>query len=138
RLKKLKKLKKLKRVHRAVSRKPKGSQNRKKAARRRGGQDRKGATARATTVPQFTSRLAKTKAVVVSDDLPVAGMLKNHRLAPGMAEVGWGELRGQLDYKAVWYGGRVVVADRWEKSSKTGSCCGWVDEDLTRADRTFP
>ena len=46
-----------------------------------------------------------------------------------------------MEYKAAWSGCRVVVADRWEKSSKTCSwtcsCCGWVDEDLTLADRTF-
>jgi transposase len=31
----------------------------------------------------------------------------------------------------------VVLADRWEPSSKTCSGCGWVDEELTLADRVF-
>jgi putative transposase len=31
----------------------------------------------------------------------------------------------------------VVVVSRWEPSSKTCSGCGWVDEDLTLADRVF-
>ncbi|HKB48066.1 MAG TPA: zinc ribbon domain-containing protein, partial [Ktedonobacterales bacterium] len=65
------------------------------------------------------------------------GMLKNHHLAQTIAEVGFGEFRRQLLYKAAWYGSQVVLASRWEPSSKTCSACGWVDEDLTLADRTF-
>jgi putative transposase len=130
-------LKKLKRLHRAVTRKVKGSQNRKKAARRLGTAYRTVANQRANTVHQFTSRLAKTKSVVVIEDLNVAGMLKNHHLALAISDVGWGAFRRQLTYKAAWYGCRVVVASRWEPSSKTCSGCGWVDGDLTLAERTF-
>jgi putative transposase len=43
----------------------------------------------------------------------------------------------QLTYKATWYGCRVMVASRWEPSSKTCSQCGWEDEHLTLADRVF-
>ena len=67
----------------------------------------------------------------------MAGMLKNHHLAQAISDVGFGEFRRQLTYKAGWYGSRVVLADRWEPSSKTCSGCGWVDEELTLADRTF-
>jgi len=98
---------------------------------------RKVAHQRANTLHQFSSRLAKTKAVVVIEDLNVSGMLKNHHLAQAIADVGWGEFRRQLTYKAAWYGCRVMLASRWEPSSKTCSGCGWVDEDLTLADRMF-
>jgi len=64
-------------------------------------------------------------------------MLKNHHLAQAIGDVGFGAFRRQLAYKAAWSGGRVLVASRWEPSSKTCSGCGWVDEDLTLADRTF-
>jgi putative transposase len=85
----------------------------------------------------LTSRLAKTKSAVVIEDLHVSGMRKNHPLAPAIADVGWGEFRRPLTDKAAWYGGRGLVASRWEPSSKTCSGCGWVDEDLTLADRLF-
>src|SRR5258708_4578942 len=130
-------LQKLKRLQRAVARKVKGSQNRKKAARRLGTQYRHVANQRANTVHQFTSRLAKTKSVVVIEDLNVAGMLKNHRLAQAIGDVGWGVFRRQLTYKAAWYGCRAAVARRWEPSSKTCSGCGWGDDQLTLADRVF-
>jgi putative transposase len=130
-------LTKLKRLQRAVSRKQKGSHNRRKATQRLGKLYRTVANQRANTLHQFTSQLAKTKSVVVIEDLNVAGMLKNHHLAQAIADVGFGAFRTQLSYKAAWYGCRVVVASRWEPSSKTCSGCGWVDEDLTLSDRTF-
>ncbi len=67
----------------------------------------------------------------------MAGMRKNHHLAQAMSDVGFGAFRRQLTYKAAWYGSQVVLASRWEPSSKTCSGCGWMDADLTLADRTF-
>jgi putative transposase len=130
-------LKKLKRLQRAVSRKRKGSASRRKAARRLGNLYRTVANQRANTLHQLTSRLAKTKSVVVIEDLNVAGMLKNHHLAQAISDVGFGEFRRQLTYKASWYGCQVIIASRWEPSSKTCSGCGWVDEALQLGDRTF-
>jgi putative transposase len=130
-------LKKLKRFHRAVSRKRKGSQNRKQAARRLGRLYRKIAHQRANTLHQVTTMLAKTKSVIVIEDLNVSGMLKNHRLAQAIGDVGFYEFKRQLLYKAAWYGSRVMLADRWEPSSKTCSGCGWVNADLRLSDRTF-
>jgi putative transposase len=129
--------KKLKRLQRVVSRRRKGAGNRQKAVRRLGAQYRRVANQRANTLHHLTSRLAKTKSVVVMEDLNVAGMLKNHQLAQALSDVGFSEFRRQLTYKAAWYGCRVVVASRWEPSSKTCSRCGWVDDHLTLADRTF-
>jgi putative transposase len=130
-------LRKLKRLHRAVTHTRKGSRNRKKAARRLGVQYRRVAHQRANTLQHLTSRLAKTKAVVVIEDLNVSGLLKNQHLAQAIGEVGLAEFRRQLTYKAAWYGCRIIVADRWFASSKTCSGCGGVDESLTLADRTF-
>jgi putative transposase len=130
-------LKQLKRLHRAVSRKQKGSKNRYKAARKLARHYRTVANQRANTLHQVTTKLAKTKSVIVIEDLYVAGMLKNHHLAQAIADVGFAAFRRQLLYKAAWYGSRVVLADRWEPSSKTCSGCGWVDEDLELSDRVF-
>jgi putative transposase len=130
-------LRKIKRCQRAVSRKPKGSHNRRKAAQRLGTLHRTVANQRANTLHHLTSRLAKTKSVVVLEDLNVSGMLKNRHLAQAISDVGFAEFRRQLTYKAAWYGCRVVVASRWEPSSKTCSGCGWVDGNLTLADRVF-
>jgi putative transposase len=130
-------LKKIKRLQRAVSRKQKGSQNRKKAAHTLATAYREVGNARANALHQVTTMLAKTKSVIVIEDLHVAGMLRNHHLAQAISDVGFAEFRRQLTYKAAWYGSRIVVADRWEPSSKTCSACGWVDADLTLVERVF-
>jgi putative transposase len=130
-------LKKLKRLQRAVTRKRKGGQNHRKAVRKLAALHRKIANQRAHASHQLTSRLAKTKAVVVIEDLNISGMLKNHHLAQAIGDVGFGEFRRRLEYKAAWSGCRVLVASRWEPSSKTCAGCGRVDEDLSVAGRVF-
>jgi putative transposase len=130
-------LTKLKRLQRAVSRKQKGSCNRKKAILRLATLHRRVAHQRANTLHRLTSRLAKTKSVVVIEDLNVSGMLKNHLLAQAIGDVGIYEFRRQLTYKAEWYGCEVIVANRWQPISKTCSHCGWMDEELTLANRAF-
>jgi putative transposase len=130
-------LRKIKRCQRTVSRRRKGGCNHQKAVRRLTRLQRTVANQRANTLHHLTSRLAKTKSVVVMEDLNVSGMLKNHHLAQAIGDVGFGTFRRQLTYKAAWYGCRVVVASRWEPSSKTCSGCGWVDADLTLAERVF-
>ena len=71
------------------------------------------------------------------EDLNVTGMLKNHHLAQAIGDVGFYEFRRQLAYKAAWYGCRVIVVSRWEPTSKICSHCGWRNDRLTLADRTF-
>jgi putative transposase len=130
-------LKKIKRLHRVVSRRTKGGKNRKKAVCRLANLYRKVANQRTNTLHHVTTWLAKTKQVIVLEDLNVNGMLKNHHLAQAISDVGFYEFKRQLLYKASWYGSQVVLADRWEPSSKTCSGCGWIDADQTLADRTF-
>jgi putative transposase len=130
-------LKKLKRLQRVVSRRQKGGRNRRKAVRRLAKLHRQIKNQRRNTLHQVTTKLAKTKSVLVIEDLNVSGMLKNHHLAQAIGDVGFAEFKRQLLYKASWYGSRVILADRWEPSSKTCSCCGWIDADLTLSDRSF-
>ncbi len=71
------------------------------------------------------------------EDLNVAGMLRNRRLARHIADAGFAELRRQLAYKTRWNGGALAVADRWFPSSKTCSACQAVKPKLSLATRTF-
>jgi len=139
-----KKLNALKRASRRHSRKQKGSQNRQKAKARLARMHARIANVRKDALHKATSAIvARTKPdeqrprVIVLEDLHVSGMLKNRKLARACADVGLYEFRRQIEYKARFAGSEVVFASRWEPSSKTCSCCGWVKEDLTLADRVF-
>jgi len=74
---------------------------------------------------------------VVVEQLNVAGLLRNRRLARAICDTGMAELRRLLGYKSTWYGCRLVVADPFFPSSKTCSACGWAKAKLTLAERTF-
>jgi transposase len=71
----------------------------------------------------------------VVEQLNLAGMLRNRRLARSLLDAGLAELRRQLAYKTAWYGSRLVVADRFHPSSKTCSACGWVKAKLSLVSR---
>jgi putative transposase len=57
-------------------------------------------------------------------------MMANGRLARAIGDVGFGEFRRQIEYKAAAQGVRVVIADRWFPSSKTCADCGFVVDIL--------
>lgn len=63
--------------------------------------------------------------------------MKNHHLARAISDVGFFELRRQIEYKAEWCGIEVVFADRFYPSSKTCSRCGTVRNELSLSERTF-
>ncbi|MGH3810862.1 MAG: IS607 family element RNA-guided endonuclease TnpB, partial [Pseudonocardiaceae bacterium] len=86
---------------------------------------------------KLTTRLTAKHDTIVIEDLHVAGMVRNHRLARAISGLGMAELRRQLDYKATDAGVRLVVADRWYPSSKTCSACGAVRAKLSLAERIF-
>jgi IS605 OrfB family transposase len=81
--------------------------------------------------------LAREHGTVVVEDLNVAGMLANRKLARYITDAAFGELRRQLAYKTQWNGGRLLVADRWYPSSKTCSGCGAVKTKLALSERTY-
>lgn len=131
--------KKLKRIQRELSRRKRGSSNRVKTKLRLQRQHAKISNIRNHLLHDVSHDLviSKRPKAIVIEDLNVSGMLKNHCLAKAISDVGFYELRRQIEYKANWYGVEVILADRWYPSSKTCHRCGWKDSDLTLADRRF-
>lgn len=62
---------------------------------------------------KLTTRLVREHDTIVIEDLHVAGMVRNHRLARAISQLGIAEFRRQIEYKATDAGVRIVVADRW-------------------------
>ena len=130
-------LARLKRLQRVVSRRQKGSANRNKAVKLLAKAHYHVANIRKDALHQATTYLAKTKSVIVLEDLNVGGMLKNHHLAQAIADVGMSEFRRQLIYKGAWYGCEILVADRFYPSTKRCSRCGEVKPVMSLGEREY-
>jgi putative transposase len=130
-------IRKLRRRARAVSRKQRGSRNRARAVLALARLHRRVRNQRLDALHKATTALAKTKSVIVVEDLHVAGLLRNRHLARAISDQGWAQFQGQLAYKCRWYGSRLVVAPRFYPSSKTCSGCGVVKATLPLGARAF-
>lgn len=115
------------RLHRAVTRKKRGSKNRRKAADKLGRYYFRTAEIRRRYAHEVSNRLVKNHARLVIEHLDVRGMLaRTPNLAKAIHDVGWGLVRRQIAYKQEWRGGELAVADRWFPSTKTCSGCGAI------------
>ena len=101
-----------------------GSANRAKARAKVARAHRKVRDARGDYLHRASTRLVRGNDLIVIEDLAVANMVRNRKLALVIADCGWAEFRRQLEYKCQRYGRTLVVIDRWYPSSKTCSACG--------------
>jgi putative transposase len=113
------------------------SANQVKGARRLARLHARIARVRADFTHKLTTRLCRENQAVAIEDLHVKGMLANARLARSIADVGFHEIRRQLQYKALRYGTVIVLADRWYPSSKLCCACGQKNGTLTLAERAW-
>jgi putative transposase len=121
----------------AVSRKRKGSNNRRKAVRRVAMLHQRISNIRKDALHKMTTATAKSASIIVIETLNTAGMMKNHCLARALSDASLSEIHRQLKYKAKWYGVEIVEADRFFPSSKTCSRCGNVKASLSLSERTY-
>jgi putative transposase len=114
----------LARYQRRLARCRQGSANRAKAVAKIARAHRKVRCARQDFLHRASTGLVRSADTIAIEDLNVAGLVRNRRLARAIADCGWGEFRRQLAYKCERYGRNLVVVDRWYPSSKTCSACG--------------
>lgn len=132
--------KKLAREQRKLSRKVKGSNNRRKQKAKVSKVHIKIANARNDFIHKASTTISKNHAVVVLEDLRIRNMSRsaqgsldkpgrNVRAKSGLnksiLDQGWHEFRRQLEYKETWRGG-VVIAIAPQNTSRTCPACGLV------------
>ncbi len=127
----------LQRLSRSLSRKTKGSANRKKAKMKLSRLHARISNIRKNALHQLTTELTSRFHTIGIEDLNVRGMVKNRHLSRAVSDMGFFEFRRQLDYKAATRGGLIVVADRWYPSSKTCSECDYKLETLPLSARKW-
>jgi len=121
---------KLIRQQRKLSGKQKRSANFYKQSKRLSKIHEKIANIRKDFLHKTSTQLISENQVIISEDLNVAGMLKNHRLAKSISDAGWSEFTRQLEYKAKWYGRTYHKTDPFYPSSQLCSSCGFKNEDV--------
>ena len=121
----------------AISRKVKGSVNRRKAVAKVAKLHRRIVNIRKDSIHKMTSSIIKSASVVVVEDLNVVGMMKNRKLARSLSDASLSEIHRQLEYKAKWYGVKLHKADRFYPSSKRCSYCGSVKVKLSLSEQVY-
>ena len=81
------------------------------------------ANSRSDYIHKITNEITNQYDVICIEDLNVKGMIKNHKLSKHIADVAWGELRRQLEYKSERKCKILIKVDRWLPSSQTCSSC---------------
>lgn len=124
---------KLKKLQRSFSRKQKGSKNKTKARLKVAKQYRKIRRINKNFVETTSAAIAKLYDVVSIETLNIQGMKANRRLSGAIQKLSWGSFVAALERKVTV----THKVSRWYPSSKTCSCCGWIDKDLTLDVRVF-
>ena len=68
--------------------------------------------------------------VIVSENLQIQNMVKDHHLAKAISDVSWYELTRQLEYKAKWNGRKYIKIDTFYASSQLCSVCGYKNTEI--------
>ena len=128
--------KRIRREQRRLSRKVKGSRNRRKYRIRVARAYEKVMNQREDFAHKLSNEIVQNYDLIVFEDLNIRSMVKNHHLAKGIADVSWNTLVQYTTYEAESAGREVVLVDP-RNTSKACSGCGWVKEDLKLSDRIF-
>jgi len=127
----------LKRLHRKLSRRKNGSRNRNKARIVLARQYEKLNNKKEFYLHHIANQLLSENQTIAIEDLNVAGMVRNRKLAKSIQELSISRFISILEYKAQWYGRSVVRVGRFFPSSKLCSECGHKNDDLTLKDRNW-
>ena len=128
---------KIKKLQRQLSKKVKGSNNRDKVRTKIAKEFEHLANQRIDYIHNVVNSLLRTYDYIFMEDLNVQGMLKNHKLAKAIQELGFYAFKNTLKNKAMMNDKFVIEVDRWFASSKTCHKCGYVYKDLTLGEREW-
>lgn len=127
----------LKRKQKKLARKEKGSKSRDKARKLVARVHERISNVRKDYLHKLSRKLVDDNQVIVVENLHVKGMVRNHKLAQAISDVGWGIFVNFLDYKLDREGKVLVEIDRWFPSSKLCSNCHYQVNEMPLDVRTW-
>ena len=127
----------IKKLQRRLSKKAKGSNNRNKIRIKIAKEFEHLTNQRLDYIHNVVNSLLKTYDYIFMENLNVQGMLKNHKLAKAIQELGFYTFKNTLKNKAMMNDKFVIEVDRWFASSKTCHKCGYVYKGLSLNEREW-
>ena len=125
------------RQQKKLSRKEKGSNNRKKQIVRVEKIYQQIRDARTDFSHKVSTAIAKHYDTVVVENLNIQGMQRNHHLAKSITDQGWQRFKEMLTYKMEWRKAELITIGRFDPSSKLCSRCGNIKHELRLSDRVY-
>ena len=132
---------KLTKEQRKLSHKEKGSKNWNKQRIKIAKVHEKIHNIRINNLHKISHKLVNENQVIVSENLSVSNMIKNHNLSKAISDCGWYELTRQISYKSDWNNRQYIKIGRFIPSSQTCNCCGVINaetKDLSVREWTCP
>ena len=128
--------KKLAKRQRQLTKKQKGSKNRNKARIKVARINEHIANQRKDFHEKVSDILTRQYDTIITEDLNVSGLMRNHHLAKHIGDAGWSSFFTMLKTKALSRGKNIIEIGKFDPSSKMCSHCGHV-YDLTLSERTW-
>ncbi len=121
----------LKKAHRAVSKKKKGSANRKKAIKKLGKQYLKISRQRNDHAVKLARCVVQSNDLIAYEDLRIKNMVKNHCLSKSINDAGWYQFRVKLEYFGKKFNKVTVAVSPNYTSQKCSNCGAIVKKSLS-------
>lgn len=121
--------KKLEKLQRQLAHKEKRSRNYYKTRKKIALCHEKITNTRKDYLHKISNEIISENQVIVSENLQIKNMVKNHHLSKSISDVSWYELTRQLEYKAKWNGRKYIKIDTFYASSQLCSVCGYQNAE---------
>ena len=79
---------------------------------------------------KLSTKLIRENQAICLEDLSVQGMERNHKLAKSVTDASFARFVSMLEYKAEWYGRKVIKIDRFYPSTQLCNGCGYKNESI--------
>ena len=121
---------KLTKLQRQLAHKDKGSNNFKKQCVKIARVYEKITNIRKDFQNKLSNEIIKDNQIIISEDLQISNMVKNHNLAKAIQDVSWSEFTRQLQYKAEWNNRIYHKINPWFASSQLCNVCGYQNKEV--------
>lgn len=122
--------KRLAKKQKDFSRKVKESKNRNKARIKVAKLHKKISNQRKDFLQKLSTKIINENQIICLEDLSVADMIKNPKLAKSISDCSWSNFVSMLKYKARWYAREIIFIDKFYPSSQLCNKCGYQNKEV--------